>query len=348
VSPARVRLVAVTALLLVAVACGDDVQEPEADPTAATTATTPSAAPPSPSGDAGPTLPVEVAVPDAGGESILARPFADFMVAAGEEIWVSGVSPGVVAYGAATGTITHSVTFGSDVVQAMAQDGSTVYAAGAAPDVLLTIDAASGEERDRVDLPASPLPESSVAADRGRAWVLVGPGAPRLLVVEGGEVTGRLPAPEGALAVRFGFGSLWVTVEGGEVARLDPEDGTVGETYSVGLGARFLTVGEDAVWTLDAADGTVSRVDPETGEVAAVLVSDFPIEGGDIAADLGVVWARTSTGVTRVDPATLVATDRIGVARGSGSVAAAAGWMWLSDHDHDAVHRVPVTGLSGS
>ena len=40
-------------------------------------------------------------------------------------------------------------------------------------------------------------------------------------------------------------------------------------------------------------------------------------------------------------------TDRIRITPGSGSVAAAAGWLWLSDHDHLAVHRVPLDSLGG-
>ena len=133
-------------------------------------------------------------------------------------------------------------------------------------------------------------------------------------------MTGTLAAPDRAMAARFGFGSLWVTLDGGEVARMDPRNGKVVATYPVGAGARFLAVGDDAVWTLDARDGTVSRVDPESGEVSSVLVSEQAISGGDIAADLGGVWARTTFGVTRVDPASMTPTDRIRITPGSGSV----------------------------
>ena len=156
----------------------------------------------------------------------------------------------------------------------------------------------------------------------------VGPGRPRRPVPRRrgtARSPGTLAAPDGALAARFGFGSLWVTLAGGKVAPGRPRHGKVLATYEVGVGARFLTVGDDAVWTLDASDGTVSRVDPETGEVSSVLVSDPPISGGDIAADLGAVWARTTSGVTRVDPATVDA-DRPDPdhARAAASVAAAA------------------------
>ena len=215
-------------------------------------------------------LPPDVSVEDADGETITAEPFADFMVAAGGCVWVSGVDPGVVAYDAASGEITKRVAFDSDVVQAMATDSQAVYAAGVGPDVLLSIDATTGEEIARTPLDAEPLEESAVAVHDGTAWVLIDPAEPRFAVVEGGVVTGTLAAPDGALAARFGFGSLWVTLAGSKVARVDPGNGEVLAMISVGAGARFLAVGDDAVWTLDASDGTVSRIDPESGEVSSV------------------------------------------------------------------------------
>ena len=312
---------------------------PAAPPTSPTTPAVPTSAPPVPA------LPDEVEVTDAGGETITAKPFADFMVASAGGIWVSGVGPGLVRYDARSGEITATVPFDSEVVQAMESSGDVVHAVGWDPPAVLRIDAKAGRALSITPLDGEVVPESSIAVDGATAWVLVDSGA-RFQVLEGSSVTRAMPAPDGALAARFGFGSLWVTVEGAQVARVDPVDGRVIATYDVGLGARFLTIGEDAVWTLDAADGTVSRVDPETGQVTAVLVSDFPISGGDIAADLGGVWARTGTGVTRVDPVSQSATHRIGVAPGSGSVAAAAGWLWLTDHDHFAVHRVPLAAIT--
>ena len=151
-----------------------------------------------PSDDSG--LPAEVSVEDAEGETITAEPFADFMVAAGSSVWVSGVDPGVVAYDAASGEITKRIALKSAVVQAMATDSQAVYAAGVGPDVLLSIDATTGEELARAPLDAAPLEESAVAAHDGTAWVLIDPDAPRFAVVEGGVVTGTLAAPDGALA----------------------------------------------------------------------------------------------------------------------------------------------------
>lgn len=341
----RLRVSAVIGVLLVTVACADD-GSPGSGPTSTSDSSATTSTSPTRSDPAGPTLPDEVDVVGAGGETIPAAPFADFMVASGDGIWVSGVDPGVVRYDARTGKITARVRFDNEVVQAMESARDVVYAVGWTPPALLRIDATTGRALSTTPLDGDVMPESSVAVDGSTAWVLVD-GGKRFQVVRDGRVTGTMAAPDGALAARFGFGSIWVTAERGQVVRLAPDDGMVEETYEVGLGARFLTIGEDAVWTLDAADGTVSRVDTKTGQVQTVLVSEFPIQGGDVAAGLGAVWARTNTGVTRIDPVTVAATDRLTVPFGSGDVAAAAGWLWVSDHDHDAVHRVPLTGLSG-
>ena len=180
----------------------------------------------------------------------------------GRVVWVSGVDPGVVAYDAASGEITKRVAFDSDVVQAMATDGQAVYAAGVGPDVLLSIDATTGEEIARD--PARRRAARGVGRGGARRD-RVGPGrpgAPRFAVVEGGEVTGTLAAPDGALAARFGFGSLWVTLAGEQGRPGRPRQREGPGDLSGRRGARFLAVGDDAVWTLDARDGTVSRIDP--------------------------------------------------------------------------------------
>ena len=71
-----------------------------------------------------------------------------------------------------------------------------------------------------------------------------------------------------------------------------------------------LAVGEGAVWMLNTEDETVSRVDPETGEVAGTF--DPPGVPTDIAAGGGAVWIGTSpagdvnftTRIARLDPET--------------------------------------------
>ncbi len=284
-------------------------------------------------------MPISVA--DAGGESIDAGPENDFAIAADGGIWVTGVPPGIVRYDAASGEITHEIRLSSAVVQGLDATAGRVWVTGLEPDVLLTVDETTGEVVDRVDLPAAPVPESSVAAHGDDAWVLVDHDAPRIVRVDtaSGRIT-PLPALEGPVALRYGAGSLWVSTYD-SVERLDPATGRVQSSITTGPGSSFLTFDSGAVWVLGQLDGTVYRVDADTEEVTAIATSDVSVNGGDIAASDGFVWSRTWEGVTVVDVATNTAVARIETEGGSGSVAAADGWLWITDHDHSAVHRVP-------
>jgi virginiamycin B lyase len=299
-----------------------------------------SSAPPS-SGVDGRGLPKPVSVADAGGESLEAGPDNDFAVAAAGGIWVTGVPPGIVRYDAATGEITRRIKLESSVVQALDAAGGKVWVTGQVPDVLLVLDEVSGQVVWNVELPMAPLPESSVATDGEIAWVLADPAKPRILRVDpaSGKIS-RLPAPDGPESLRFGSGSLWATTYDA-VERLDPDTGESRASIATGPGSSFLTFAHGAAWVLGQLDGTVWRVDARSEEVTPIPTSDHAVNGGDIAAGDGFIWSRTWDGVTIVDPDTREAVARIATDGGSGSVAATNGWLWITDHDHSAVHRVP-------
>jgi virginiamycin B lyase len=282
------------------------------------------------------------------------RPFADFALTVDDVVWVSGIDPGIVGYDAASGK--QRVQVETDEVWLALEAGhGALWAAettdGQYPDKLLRIDPETGEVTHRVDAPEPGLkPESSLAVTDEAVWGLVGQfedPADRTLASfdpATGEPTGSLPAPEGASSVRGGHGSLWVSVSDGTVVRIDPADGAVQATIPTGRGSGFLTVSEDAVWVLNALDGTVSRIDPATDEtVATVTVTDGSVQGGDIAAGDGSVWARTTGELAvQIDAATDEVVRVLGPAAGSGSVAVTDGAVWITAHDTFEVHRVPT------
>jgi virginiamycin B lyase len=217
---------------------------------------------------------------------------------------------------------------------------------------VLRIDPATGQVTARIPAPEpGVLPESSLAVTDDAVWALTGqvedPEDRSLAAVDpaGGTVRDVFPAPPGAAAVRGGFGSLWISVHDGSVVRVNPADGSTQATIATGEGSRFLTVTDDAVWVLDNVDGTVSRIDPDTDEVVAtVTVSAGSIEGGDIAAGEGSVWARTTQELaTEVDAQTNEVVRVLGPPAGSGSVAVAGGMVWLTAHDARTTYRVPLS-----
>ena len=74
------------------------------------------------------------------------------------------------------------------------------------------------------------------------------------------------------------------------VQRIDTKTNSVIATIPVGKNQRFLSVGENGIWTLNQGDGTVSRIDPSTNKMTATIDVKAPGGGGDIAAGLGKVW----------------------------------------------------------
>ena len=137
--------------------------------------------------------------------------------------------------------------------------------------------------------------ESSVAAGEGAVWVVLQGGAVARVDPRRLKVVARIPVEQGSAAVRAGEGAVWVTnPQESLVQKIDPATNRVVATTPVGPPPRFLAVGEGGVWTLNQQDGSVTRLDPATGEVAATIPADVVGEGGDITTGGGSVWARGS------------------------------------------------------
>ena len=262
------RLAAVTLLVAALAACSRDASpaSPEEPETLASTSTDPtpteiaepeSAVPPYlPAGD----LPNPLRLEDIGARTVEAEPFADFAVAAGSGVWVSGVTPGAVRYDGASGAITARTRVSGEVGQALAATPSEVLVPVTNPAVLLRLDATTGEVRARVKLPADPLSEATTGVDGDTGYVLIDPLEPRIVVVEGDRIVDEIPTPEGAAAVRAGFGSLWVPTTNDTVERYSLRSGKW-TTIAVGPQPRFLDVGFAAVWVMNQGDGSVTRID---------------------------------------------------------------------------------------
>jgi virginiamycin B lyase len=285
-------------------------------------------------------LPTTLSLKEVGARRLPARPFADFAVAAGDGVWLSGVAPGAVRY-SASGAITARTRIPGEVVQALAATAESVWVPSLNPSALFRLDATTGAVLDRARLPASPVAEAVVGAAGGRAYVLVEPSEPRIAVVEGAKVVEEIPAPEGAVAVRAGFGSLWVPTSVGTVERYDLGSGSW-TSVPVGPRPRFLDVGFGAVWVMNQGDGSVSRIDPRSGEAEQLAMTGLAIGGGDLTVGGGAVWLRTDSVVVRIDPRTRRATHVVGPPPGSASAAATDDFLLISNHDHNAVHVVPL------
>ncbi len=347
----RPRIAAAVALLVGVVSVAGCAAAGTSQPAVADTPGSPAAMlSPSPTPVATPTLvpaPTPTPMPtveEAGATRIPVSGFVDWLVMADGTAWLTNAT-GIVRLDPETGAPGETVPIEGSTCTALDEGYGSVWAATCENHSLTRIDPVAREVVTRIELPTEKdvAEEGSVAAGEGGVWVVTTD--PLLVKVspKRNEVEGTWPLPPGAAAVRAGLGWLWVTVpEANQLLRIDPADPTTMIEIPVGGGPRFLAVGEDAVWTMDARDGTVTKV-LEDGSVAATIkVADQPIRGGDITVGGGSVWARTwDSLVVRIDPET-GETLRLGPRSGSGSVAADEGAAWISAHDVSAVWRLPL------
>lgn len=157
----------------------------------------------------------------------------------------------------------------------------------------------------------------------------------------------RISLPEGAGAVAFGDGSIWV-VNGMEhhVLRMDMETGKQTDTpIALDFEPGRIAYGEGAAWVVSMDHTRVARIDPQTNEVNAEI--DLrPLEIPDhvlllIAAGEGAVWITDQTHVIQIDPRTnqivgeplLAGEEIIAVALGHGT-------LWTGSHDDGMISRV--------
>ena len=119
----------------------------------------------------------------------------------------------------------HALPLRGGVAQALDESGDEVFIPTGNPNLLLRVDASTGEVRSSVKLSGSPLVEGAVGAAAGRVYVLVAPIEPTIAVIDGDRVVETIAAPETARAVRAGFGSLWVPTSMNTIDRYDLESG---------------------------------------------------------------------------------------------------------------------------
>lgn len=191
-------------------------------------------------------------------------------------------------------------------------------------------------------------PRASVAAAEGGVW-LIRAGTKNELIEVNPQIQSRSvvfsePAPDGATAVRAGYGAVWVASPSlDRITRIDPGSGDVVATIELGGEPQLLAIGANAVWTLSQADGSLSRIDPATNGVVATVSLGEAIERGQIAFGGGYVWVRGSTTLLyQIDPQTNQVVRRYGPVMGSGGVAADDSAVWITAHDSTTIWRLPL------
>ena len=221
----------------------------------------------------------------------------------------------------------------------------SVWSEDCSNEVLLRLDAHTGQEIGRIPLTAA-TDEGLSTADSDAVFV---PAQNTLrtktflakIDPTTNKISARIPVPYGAAAAASGFGAIWVSnPNNGSVVRVDPAAGRVTATIKTRQGSRFLATGEGAVWVLNQSDGSVSKIDPDSSRVVDTIAANVPGEGGCIAAGLGSVWVTMpATPLLRIDPKSDKITERW---TGAGGDCLSTGFdsVWLSNHEFGNVWRI--------
>ena len=139
------------------------------------------------------------------------------------------------------------------------------------------------------------LETSGVAADGEGAWAISSTARSPVLarISADARVTARVPVVATDLdGLAAGAGALWVTApQEGLLWRVTREST---RSIDVGAGARGVAIAGGTVWVANAARGTVTRVDPRSNRVTAVIpIGNAPRA---IAADGERLWVAVAAG----------------------------------------------------
>jgi peptide/nickel transport system substrate-binding protein len=197
------------------------------------------------------------------------------------------------------------------------------------------------------DLALGDAPAAAVAAD-GSLW-LASPGSGVVTRVADSThtIVDSIPVGGSPALLAAGGGSIWVaTALGDSIARIDPRNGAVSQTVSLGSArAAALTFGGGALWVADAAGDSLLAVDPVAGKVIRTL--QLSVHPSALAFADGTMWVADYGGasVAEVDLRTGQTVADIHVGGGPAALAIGLGGVWVANSLDSTVSRInPLDG----
>lgn len=229
--------------------------------------------------------------------------------------------------------VTARVSLGG--VPTVAWDGSSLWAAvwpggSRALGSLIGIDAATGRARPPLPLPPSTQPYLLAATPDG-LFVATGRRVVRIDPADGRTIASAQldGAPRAMVETR---GSVWVTVDSGELLQLDSAQLGVQRSTAVSGDPDAVTVVPGSVYVTDDRDHTLLRVDPRDGRLQST-VSIAGENAGDptVATVYGdSIWVFEGNSVVRLARRGERLLDRITLPAGGASMAAGTGGVWVT------------------
>jgi streptogramin lyase len=188
-----------------------------------------------------------------------------------------------------------------------------------------------------------PAEEGGVAYGAGSVWLIIDKlGSLARINPRNGAVLDTFHVPAGSYNPAFLGGIVWVThADGADVTGIDAATGRVTATVATGPNPRFLAIGAGAVWTLNQGDGSLTRINARTHEAVTISLGT-PGHGGDIGFGNGNIW----TTMPKV-PLSLIdaASNRLEcqwLGPGGDSLGLGHGSLWLTDYHAGTVERIAI------
>lgn len=155
--------------------------------------------------------------------------------------------------------------------------------------------------------------------------------------------------------ITFGSGSMWVANRDDHtVSRVDPATLATLRTLPVGAPPTGITATANRVWIVTSGASPaveVDRIDPQFDTVkrTARLTNLVPGSPAEIAAHGRSLWVAPSSGLlTRLNPRTGRAINKLDPNNSPAGIAVGAGAVWTTDNQADNVTQVDSTGLTSS
>jgi len=272
------------------------------------------------------------------------------------------VATGVVAGVAATSGGQKQVAVQANSVVALDPNGSVdaAFAVGARPvaDVAAagSLWVANLDDRtvSRIDLSSRRIQQTipiggaptALAATPGAVWVSDNTGQISMIDPQYNRpvpiqplVAGALPRQRSVWPMLAASRSVWVVDPDGYVAQIDPGTGRPTGTVDVGNEPSAVAAGAGSLWVANSADGTVTRIDPAT-----LVATTIPVGHGPdaVAVNAAGVWVANAgdDALVRIDPDTGAVAATARVGDGPAAVLATETALWVANADDGTVMRL--------
>jgi streptogramin lyase len=278
----------------------------------------------------------------------------DWLAAAFGAIWVVNYDPSALhRLDPKTDSLVATIPLGDDACLGIAVGPRSLWVPSCGTGELNEIDPGTNTVVRRYPVRIGPGREGAVAYTDGSVWLPINrPDTTSTLIARidpaNGRVVAAIPVPPRSDVVVAGFSAVWVASStANQVVRIDTRVNAIVARIPVGTSPKFMAVGEDALWVQNRADGSISRLDPTTNMEQARVQTDAPTKWGDLAAGAGGVWLSVNGHpVTRIDPRSNRVTHQFIGGEGADAIRVAFGSLWVADHMHGEVWRIPLARLS--